>query len=627
MPRVRSAASTTLLLLAALAPSAAAQAKVEYELAFPNAAHHEAEVTATFSGVPAGRPLEVRMSRSSPGRYALHEFAKNVYSVSAADGQGRALAVTRPNPHQWDVAAGHDGTVTFRYTLYGDRADGTYNGIDESHAHLNAPATFAWARGLGAAPVTVRIRPASASRKVATQLVPTADSMVFTAPNLQYLLDSPIEVSAFSLRSWPVTVNGQTSTIRLAVHHAGTEAEVDEYAEMAKQVVAEQIAMWRELPLDFGSYTFLADYLPYTPGDGMEHRNSTVLTSTRPLSTGAKANLGTLSHEFFHLWNVERLRPRSLEPFDYERENMSPDLWFAEGFTQYYTPLFVRRAGVTTDAEYAQALGAVVNAVVNAPGRRYFSAPEMSMQAPFVDAAVANDPNNRGNTFLSYYTWGSGIGLGLDLTLRERSKGRTSLDDYMRAMWREYGRYQSADLAPERTYTIDDLERVLGEVAGDAGFARDFFARYIRGRDAVDYTALLGRAGFLVQPADPGRIWLGAPLAEQDGRVVLAGASTVGSPLYRAGLDRGDAILKLGGISVRTPAEVEAVLASRKPGETIEIEWEGRAGARRGTLMLVADPRLEVVTYESAGRPLTREMRALRAAWLGSQAAASGGRG
>ena len=146
---------STLVLL--LVPAALlAQAPVTYEVDFPNAIHHEAEIAVTFPDVPQG-PLELRMSRSSPGRYALHEFAKNVYSVEAFDGAGRPLEVTRPNPYQWNVA-GHDGTVRMEYTLFGDRVDGTYAAIDNTHAHLNMPATFMWARGLEDRPISVTFR-------------------------------------------------------------------------------------------------------------------------------------------------------------------------------------------------------------------------------------------------------------------------------------------------------------------------------------------------------------------------------------------------------------------------------------------------------------------------------------
>src|SRR5690606_8988480 len=152
-------------------------------------------ITVVYTSVPDG-PLELRMSRSSPGRYALHEFAKNVYRVRAVDGAGRELTITRPNPYQWDVA-GHDGTVRVTYTLFGDHADGTYTGIDLTHAHMNMPATFMWARGMGERPIAVTFRPPAGSEwRVATQLVAAGEPGRYVAPHLQYFLDSPTELSA-----------------------------------------------------------------------------------------------------------------------------------------------------------------------------------------------------------------------------------------------------------------------------------------------------------------------------------------------------------------------------------------------------------------------------------------------
>ncbi|MFB3070090.1 MAG: M61 family metallopeptidase, partial [Gemmatimonadales bacterium] len=415
----------------------AADAQVVYEVSFPNAVHHEALITVTFTDLPA-QPLELRMSRSSPGRYALHEFAKNVYSVRAEDGNGSPLQLARPNPYQWDVPV-HDGTVRLTYTLFADRADGTYSQVDNTHAHLNVPATFMWARGLGDRQIRVTIEPADTTWSVATQLFPTDDPMTFTAPNLYYFLDSPIEISNFTLRQWDVFAGGAARTIRLAIHHDGTEQEVDAYVEMVRKVVDEEIAVFGETPdFDGGTYTFIADYLPWVSGDGMEHRNSTILTSTASLGNSARGLLRTVSHEFFHAWNVERIRPRTLEPFDFERANMSGELWFAEGFTSYYTPLFIRRAGITTVSDYARSISGGLDFVINAPGRRFFSPVEMSMQAPFVDAATAVDPTNRGNTFISYYTWGSVIAANLDLTLRSRFS--LTLDGYMRRVWQRFGK-------------------------------------------------------------------------------------------------------------------------------------------------------------------------------------------
>ncbi|HLS47140.1 MAG TPA: hypothetical protein VK012_01395 [Gemmatimonadales bacterium] len=582
-----------------------------YEVAFPNAVHHEARIQVTFTSVPEDT-LELRMSRSSPGRYALHEFAKNVYDVKAVDSRGRELALARPNPHQWNVG-GHDGTVVVTYTLYGDRTDGTYAGIDPTHAHLNAPATFMWARGFDDRPIKVTFRPASPDWKVATQLAPTADRYTFTARDFQYFMDSPVELSAHEVRSWTMPGPAGTQTVRLALHHTGTAAELDSFTTMAQKVVAEQAAMWGELPsFDYGSYTFIADYLPWANGDGMEHRNSTILTSSRALGAGGMANLGTLSHEFFHAWNVERIRPRELEPFDFEEANMTGLLWLAEGFTSYYDDLFIRRAGIMTLDQYAEALSGGVNFVMNAPGRQFYSPVEMSMQAPFVDAATSVDPQNRANTFISYYTWGSVIGLALDLDIRARFPGK-SLDDFMRLMWTKYGK-------TEQPYTLADVEATLGE-ATSAEWASEVFRRYINGREVPPLDTLLASAGLLLRPANPGKVSLGpVGLREQDSTLMVTSTPLIGSPLYAAGIERGDRLVSLGGRALVTEADLDAVLSDKKDGATVPVVFIGREGRKEATIRLAEDARLQIVTFEKAGRAVNKAIAAFRVAWMESKA-------
>jgi len=343
----------------------------------------------------------------------------------------------------------------------------------------------------------------------------------------------------------------------------------------------------------------------------MEHRNSTILTSRNPLSTGARANLGTLSHEFFHSWNVERIRPQTLEPFDLEEANMSGELWFAEGFTSYYGPLFIRRAGIGSDGDYADNISRVLDTVINAPGRRFFSPVEMSMQAPFVDAAVSIDPQNSDNTFISYYDWGSAIGLGLDLTLRTRFS--TTLDDYMRAVWFAHGQ-------TERPYTQANLERVLGETTGDQAFAADFFRRYVEGREVMDYTALLANGGYVLRRTNSGNPWLGANILGQRGNTIVGGTPILGSPLYEAGLEAGAILMEVDGSPISSAAYFENVIRSRRVGDQLALDYEFRGEQKQTTLALTEDPALEVVTYERANIRVTDAIRNFRESWLGSKA-------
>lgn len=241
------------------------------------------------------------------------------------------------------------------------------------------------------------------------------------------------------------------------------------------------------------------------------------------------------------------------------------------------------------------------------------------MQAPFVDAATSVDAQNRANTFISYYTWGAGLGLALDLEIRTRFDGLT-LDDFMRAMWRRHGMHQE-NHTPLRPYTIDDLRTTLGETVGDTAFANDFFRRYIHGREAPDYAALLAHAGILVRQAQPARASIGAPrLNERDGTVTVAGPVLVGTALYDAGVSVGDRIISLDGRAIDSAAALEAVVNAARPGTRMEITFEQRGVRLTRTVPVGEDRALEVLLYEDAGMDVTAAMRQFRAAWLSPKA-------
>ncbi|MBA3853769.1 MAG: peptidase M61 [Gemmatimonas sp.] len=599
--------------LAAQRPLAVPANATLAEISFPNAVHREAEVVLTFREVPSGA-LEVRMARSSPGRYAAHDFAKNVYGVRASAADGRALPVERVAPNVWRVS-GHRGTVRFSYTLFADRADGTYAGIDATRAHLNIPATFAYAPALATRPIYATFTAPDTAWRIATQLEPTADPRTFRAPHLQYFMDSPTHLGRLDVREWSVGPANARQTMRLALNHLGSTDEATRFTDLTKRVVNEMAAVFGEFPrFDFGNYTFIACYRPNCAGDGMEHRNSTSLTSSNSLAQSSAQLLGTVSHEFFHAWNVERIRPAALEPFDFSDANMSGELWFAEGFTNYYGPLVIHRAGITNTAQYARQIAGAVNTLTNHPGRRFFGPVGMSQQAPFVDAAASIDPNNRANMFISYYTYGEGIGLALDLTLRARGH---SLDELMQLMWRRFGP-QTAALAPQRGYAVADVQAALGEVAGDTAFAREFFARYIYGSELPDYATLLARAGFLLRPVAPQQAWIGDATILAAG--LVAGPTTIGSPLYDAGIHAGDRIDVIATQAVKGPEDVARVLGQLRPGQQVDVTWESRdTGFHTKTVTLLANPRVEIVPFEDAGRSPSAEQLEFRRAWLSSR--------
>ena len=587
---------------------ALAQQPVRYEVSFPNAAHHEARIQVHFPNLPE-KVLKVQMARTSPGRYALHEFAKNVYEVRALNGAGEELAIYRPDPYVWEVA-GHDGAVTFEYTLFADRIDGTYASVNERQAHLNIPAAFMFAEQLQYRPIEIHFNlEDKPGWKVATQLR-QLDAHTFAAPDLYYFMDSPIQLGDFSQRSWNSVSNGREYEIRLVLQHEGTAEELDAYAEWIKQIVEEQKAVFGELPdFEFDRYTFLVNYLPEASGDGMEHRNSSILTSSRPLSSNAKDNISTISHEFFHAWNVERIRPASLEPFDFSATNMSGELWFAEGFTSYYADLTLCRAGIVTPEDYAQNLGNLLNYVMLYPGSRLFSPVEMSYQAPFVDAAVSVDPVNRGNTFISYYSYGQLLGLALDLRLRTEFKDK-NLDGFMRYVWQNFGK-------TEIPYTLGDLEDALAAYVGEEAFAGSFFSQHVHGKQLPDMEALLSRVGIGLGLAESPVASLGrANWRQEQGRLVLASYAFRATPLYEAGLEKGDMLLALEGQPVSSKAALDSLLAAYKPGQEISLTYSRFGTERETRLRLTADALHRTFLIEKPGR----KVKALRESWLSSKA-------
>jgi predicted metalloprotease with PDZ domain len=614
----------------ALATAAAvrAQAPVEYRLSFPAAVHHVMQVEVTFRELPPG-PLQIRMSRSSPGRYAAFDFARNVFAERITDGDGNAITAARPNPHEWDVA-GHNGTVHITYSVFGDRVDGTFLAVDTTHAHLNFPATLMWARGLADRPARVTfVLPPGSGWKIATQLYPTNNPLTFTAPNLTYLMDSASEVSNFAMRNFTVRARdpgGKTQTLRIAMHHLGTDAELDAYVAGFEKIVREEQAIFGELP-DFepGYYTLLADYLPWAEFDGMEHRNSTVLTSRSALTKTLPGKLRETAHEFFHCWNVKRIRPAALEPFNFEDANISGDLWLAEGFTNYYGRLVMVRSGISDPVTGITSAGGEIGGVISSPGTKFRSAVEMSRLAPFADRGVSPDPDYWANTFVTYYSFGDIIALGLDLTLRARSDSRITLDDFMRAMWRVHGK--PAGPAPglvSKPYTLADVRVHLAEVSGDKAFAADFVRRYIEGTEHIDYAPLLLRAGFVLRRQNAGKATLGpiSLVKREDAPLRVVSPTLIGSPAYAAGLDLGDELIAVAGVTLGAPDDLSKAIASHKAGEEVELFFKRRGQEVRAKATLAEDPQLEMVPVEKTGGTLTDEQRRFRDAWLNSKAAA-----
>lgn len=611
-------AAALLFAAASFAQDDTKQKPLFYSISFPNAAHHEAEIVLTIPNAPSGA-IRVRMSRSSAGRYATHEFGKNIYNVKAANADGSELEIKQLEGDLYEIPT-HGDAVKVSYTLFANWTDGTYASVDPSHAHLNMPAAFMWVLGQDKRPIRLQFNDLDKyGWKAATQLK-NEGAGVYSAPNMQYMMDSPTELSAYKVSSWDVDNNGKKEKINLAIHSDDDQSVIDAFAHQIGRMVLEEKAVFGELPAyDFGEYTFLDDVYPTNSGDGMEHRNSTCIVHPADKVSGNELRLiSTYSHEYFHSWNVKRIRPKSLEPFNFEHADMSSELWFAEGFTQYYGEMVLVRAGFHNVDDYGRTLAGLVNQILNTPGAAKYPATQMSRYSVFADAGVSIDPNNQANMFTSYYTYGGAIALALDLRLR--SEFNLTLDDYMRTVWLDRGKIM-------KPYTVPDLQAELAKVTKNPKFAADFFNKYIYGIEKNDYAALLAKAGLLLRKSAPGKGWAG-PLSYSRNRGRSGEARTtdeaglpvqvsiIGTPAYKAGLDVGDIILKADGKAVKDAQLFTDIVSAKNPGDKIVVNYKNRTGEHETTITLEESPYFEVVTFEKAGKELSKEQSEFRNNWL-----------
>ena len=579
---------------------------IRYLFSWPNAVHHEANIQLVARDIPKG-PAIFKMSRSSPGRYATHEFGKNVYNVKAFDKSGKPLSIEKIDGDVYRVSQ-HSGLVNVTYTIYANHADGTYAGIDQNSIHLNMPAVFMWMKGMEKVPIELFFDlPLDSEWEVATQLRPTRYKHTYTAPNLQYFMDSPTKIGDLSIKEWKVTnPNQQSYHFRLALEAKSDDSTANAFTDKIKKIVQEAQAVYGEVPAyDYGTYTFIASINPWVMGDGMEHRNSTMISLPVGFD-GSNSLVEVFAHEFFHCWNVERIRPKSLEPFNFEKSNMSGELWFAEGFTQYYGDLLTKRSGFATLEEYLASLSSYINTKSVAPGGKNHSPIENSQMAVFVDAGTAVDKTNYANTFSSYYPLGAAVALALDLELRIKFK--SSLDDYMKAVWKQFGK-------SEISYTIPGLQQVL-ETVTNRSFASDFFRKFVYGHEVYDYNTSLEYAGLTVKKTNEGKPWIGNPRFNEQGVLTIISNTVIGTPLYEAGIDIGDQLIRIDGKPIKNVKELNETLQLRKPGDQVEIVYKHRDEEKKAMITLSESPSVWVTKIDSAAKEITDQQKSFRKSWL-----------
>ncbi|MDB4887376.1 MAG: hypothetical protein JWN79_2814 [Gemmatimonadetes bacterium] len=462
----------------------------------PDPASHLYEIAIDIDGA-RGTTLPLQLPVWSPGRYAKMDFAKNVQDFTATDAAGRPLAWDKTTGSRWVVSTGGARSVRIRYRSFDNALSGTFSVLDTAHANWNGASLFMYVEDHKQDPVSLTIAP-PAGWRVLNGDTRTANQLVYRFENYDRLIDTPTEVAP-QLAVDSFTVDARK--YRTMVHHNGPmPAGVRErFVRDVERIVRYENSVFTPPPLD--QYTFLFN-IGYPGGDGMEHLYSTQVIDSRSFLNGNDTlpvlpGISTAAHEYFHVWNVKRVRPAALGPFDYTREQYQPSLWVAEGWTQYYGQAALHRSGVTGLPEFYRTMAGTIATNLTAPGRKEVSARMSSFHAPFWDGAVQQQPTNGQNTFISYYTKGAGLALYLDLWLRARSANTRSLDDVFNTLKRRTWNAQNASYYLQgRGYTEADVEAAASEVAREN--MHDWFARHVGGTEDLDYDALLAQAGLRI---------------------------------------------------------------------------------------------------------------------------------
>jgi predicted metalloprotease with PDZ domain len=515
--RRASARLLVLLIFAALSGSharaqdtSAPAFKVAYRISIREPASHLFEVQLDVTELKGVDHVDFQMPRWSPGRYAVFDFAKNVQEPRAwttaycpppqSKCQRGDLRVTRLDTQTWRVSGDSIPSltpiitnVTFTYKVFADDLSGTFSQLDQRHANFNGGSVFVYVVGHKQDAATLKVE-APSGWKVINARSTRPEQTEFQFPNYDELIDTPTEVAPdFTVQTFDV--GGRH--FRVVVHSFGDEGgHRDDLVKAVERVVRTEVETMGAP--EFEQYTFLFHFDPTARrGDGMEHLNSTQIIETGPLSDreilqGATA---TAAHEFFHVWNVKRLRPVGLGPWDFTRPLVTQGLWIAEGFTNYYGKLSLRRAGLWDDEQLLKSYAGTIGGIENAPGSRLTSAVESSILAPFIDRASNDQRTNTQNTLVNYYPKGETLAVALDLLIRGRSKGRASLDEVMRQAYAEFYLKSQNDsyYLKGRGYTVDEFQRLASRVAGFD--LSDFFTRHVYGVEPPPYDEALSYVG------------------------------------------------------------------------------------------------------------------------------------
>jgi predicted metalloprotease with PDZ domain len=581
---------------------------ISYQLSMSRPMSHlfEVQIIVEVPEELKDKPLQFQMAKWSPGRYAVFDFAKNVQEFRANG------LVTRIDDQTWSVAPQGKTNINVSYKVFSNDLSGTFSQLDNRHANYNGGSIFMYVVGHKPDPVKLTIN-APAGWRIVNGRTDRPGQTEWQFPNWDIMIDTPTEIAP----DWTqddFVVDGKK--YHVVVHSFGPEG--GRRAALVKdieKIVRAEVAMWG--PPEFDEYTFLIHFAADDrSGDGMEH-----LTSTQIIQPGALADpgvyegaLGTVAHEFFHVWNVKRLRPQELGPWDFTRPLATRGLWVAEGFTNYYGHLMLRRAGLWDDREFLMREAGTIRGIESAQGSRLMSAEESSLSAPFIDDAPHAQLTNLQNTAVSYYPKGELIGLVMDLLVRGHTKGKASLDDIMRDMYDEFylNSPNSSYYLRGRGYQTEDLERVAARRAGfDPG---DFFKRHIRDVEVLPYEEALAYVGLrLVRTQSEEPYDAGLSLEFENPREARIENVRNNSAAEDAGLQVNDQIVLLAGREV-TRDSWRRALARFKPGDSVPITVKRDRRTIKANIVLGQPERFD---YRIEEKPdATAEEKGLRTKWL-----------
>jgi predicted metalloprotease with PDZ domain len=504
-----------------------------------------------------GESHDFKMPSWTPGFYRIMDYARNVLNFRAEDGAGKVLAWEKTAKNTWRVHSGPASTIRVSYDVYAFTPSVADSFLDDTRGFISPAGVFMYIDGHLDHPVTISVEPYRGWSRISTGLDPVpGQAHTFTAPDFDILFDSPILVG--NQEVLPFEVQGIPHVV--AVDNLGS-FDRQRFAGDLKRLVEASVAIIGEIP--YRHYTFIAMGAPGSGGGGLEHLNSTAIMFNNfnlNNSYGYQSWLILAAHEFFHLYNVKRIRPIALGPFDYDRENYTNMLWMAEGLTRYYGELIVKRAGLLTRDEYFERARANILRYENIPGRLFQSVVESSFDTW---TQFFNRGENATNSTISYYDKGGALGMLLDFKIRHETENRKSLDDVMRFLYRRYY------LGEKRGYTDREFREACENAAGSP--LDEIFEVYANTVRDIDYRTYFAYAGLDIDltPRDLPGVFLGAETETQDGSLVISRVE-YNSPAQQGGLSARDEILAIDGIraAARTMGEI---LGTRKPGDRIRV--------------------------------------------------------